>query len=213
MPGPQSWRPFRPIWTAIRSCCRSSWKGQPERLAHLRLHNGTIWRWNRPLIGFDAVGRPHLRIEHRVLPAGPTIADCIANAALYLGAILDLAQDPHPPELQLPFEQARTGFYACVRDGLAARIPWLDGQTRPVAEILSQELLPRARRGLAAAGTDRAEIDHWLGIIGERLAHQRTGARWQRAWVERHGPDMHGLVGAYLERQHDGRPVHTWTMD
>jgi hypothetical protein len=28
----------------------------PESLAHLRLHNGTIWRWNRPLIGFDEQG-------------------------------------------------------------------------------------------------------------------------------------------------------------
>jgi gamma-glutamyl:cysteine ligase YbdK (ATP-grasp superfamily) len=185
----------------------------PENLAHLRLHNGTIWRWNRPLIGFDASGRPHLRIEHRVLPAGPSIPDAIANAALYLGAVTDLIRDPNPPESRLPFEQARTAFYACAREGLGAYVPWLDGRTRPVLEILAQDLLPRARQGLKALGVNQAEIDHWLGIIGARIAHRRTGAGWQRAWVERHGRDMRGLTAAYLEHQRAGRPVHTWTLD
>jgi hypothetical protein len=185
----------------------------PERLAHLRLHNGTIWRWNRPLIGFDESGRPHLRIEHRVLPSGPTVPDCIANAALYFGAVWDLIRDPEPPELRLPFLQARTGFYTCAREGLEARIHWLDGARHPVRAILAEDLLPRARRGLAALGLDRAEIDHWLGILDERLALGRTGARWQRAWVERHGPDWPGLTAAYLERQRGGRPVHEWSLD
>jgi gamma-glutamyl:cysteine ligase YbdK (ATP-grasp superfamily) len=185
----------------------------PEQLAHLRLHNGTIWRWNRPLIGFDDAWRPHLRIEHRVLPAGPTVADCLANAALYLGAVSDLAQDPTPPEQRLHFAATRAGFYACAREGLAARIPWMDGHDRPVSDILTQDLLPRARRGLAAVGADRGEIEHWLGIIDARLERPRTGADWQRAWVERHGADMRGLVAAYLEHQRGGQPVHTWTLD
>lgn len=185
----------------------------PERLAHLRLHNGTIWRWNRPLIGFDKRGRPHLRIEHRVLPSGPTVTDCIANAALYFGAVWDLIRDPEPPDLRLPFLQARTGFYTCAREGLEARIPWLDGGIHPVRAILGEDLLPRARSGLATLGLDRDEIDHWLGILEQRLALRRTGARWQRAWVERHGPDMAGLTAAYLERQRGGRPVHEWTLD
>jgi hypothetical protein len=184
----------------------------PERLAHLRLHNGTIWRWNRPLIGFDAPDRPHLRIEHRVLPAGPSLPDAVANAALYFGAVADLIADPGPLEQWLPFADARQGFYACAREGLGASIPWLDGQVRPVAEILSQDILPRARRGLAALGTDRGEIAHWLGIVEDRLALGRTGARWQRAWVERHGPDMKGLTASYLERQQSGRPVHEWDL-
>ncbi len=184
----------------------------PGHLAHLRLHNGTIWRWNRPLIGFDDSGRPHLRIEHRVLPSGPTVSDCIANAALYFGAVSDLSREPEPPEQRLPFLLARTGFYTCAREGLDAEIQWLDGRLHPVRDILSGDLLPRARRGLGALGVDRAEIDHWIGILEQRLALGRTGARWQRVWVERHGPDMPGLVAAYLERQRDGRPVHEWTL-
>jgi hypothetical protein len=185
----------------------------PERLAHLRLHNGTIWRWNRPLIGFDEDGRPHLRIEHRVLPSGPTVPDCIANAALYFGALWGLIRDPEPPELRLPFLQARTGFYTSAREGLGAEIQWLDGAIHPLRAILAEDLLPRARLGLEALGLDRAEIDHWLGILKGRLALGRTGARWQRAWVERHGPDMTALTAAYLERQRAGRPVHEWTLD
>ena len=183
-----------------------------ERLAHLRLHNGTIWRWNRPLIGFDARGRPHLRIEHRVLPSGPTVSDCIANAALYFGAIWNLIQDPEPPELRLPFLQARTGFYSCAREGLGARIQWLDGDLHPVRAILAQDLLPRAQAGLVDLGLDRAEIEHWLGILKGRLETGRTGAHWQRAWVEWHGPDMVALTAACLERQREGRPVHEWSL-
>ncbi|NKN33037.1 glutamate-cysteine ligase family protein [Marichromatium bheemlicum] len=185
----------------------------PEALAHLRLHNGTIWRWNRPLIGFDDAGRPHLRIEHRVVPAGPTVADSIANTALYLGAVQALSQDPRPAETRLPFPHAMAGFYECARAGLAARIRWLDGREHRVATILRDDLLPRAHHGLAALGICASERDHWLGIIAQRLAQRRTGAAWQRAWVARHGHDMSGLTAAYLTRQRAGQPVHRWTID
>ncbi|RKT43368.1 glutamate--cysteine ligase [Thiocapsa rosea] len=185
---------------------------EPQALAHLRLHNGTIWRWNRPLLGFDAARRPHLRIEHRVVPAGPTVSDMVANAALYLGAVRDLAGQSEPLESRIPFLQTRAAFYACAREGLDAEIPWLDGAILPVARVLREDLLPRARRGLLAAGIDPPEIAHWLGIVERRLETRRTGARWQRAWVARHGPDMAGLTAAYLEQQDTGRPVHEWTL-
>lgn len=184
-----------------------------ERLPHLRLHNGTIWRWNRPLIGFEADGRPHLRIEHRVVPAGPSVPDSVANAALYYGMIRSLAKAETPPERQLMFLHAQKGFYDCAREGLAATIPWLDGRILPVTEILENDLIPRARLGLLELGVDPPEIEHWLGIIVARLQTRRTGARWQRAWVERHGPDMAALTSAYLDHQASGRAVHTWTLE
>ena len=185
----------------------------PERLAHLRLHNGTIWRWNRPLIGFDPDGSPHLRIEQRVVPAGPTVPDLIATAALYFGAIQDLLTTAEPADALLPFPVARTNFYAAARLGLEAELHWLDGRPATARTILTQDLLPRARRGLRALDIDSDEIDTWLGLIAARLARGQTGADWQRAWVRRHpDQDMTGLLQAYLDQQHSGRPVHEWTL-
>ena len=184
----------------------------PERLAHLRLHNGTIWRWNRPLIGFDDSGTPHLRIEHRVVPAGPTVSDSIANAALYFGAVQSFAGEAEPPDHRLPFSVAKANFYTAARQGLDAEIEWLDDRTGTLAQILTDDLLPRAHRGLLELGIDTSEADLWLGIIAERLRSGRTGSAWQRAWVKRHEPDMEALTAAYLERQQTGRPVHEWSL-
>jgi len=184
----------------------------PERLAHLRLHNGTIWRWNRPLIGFDPDGRPHLRLEHRTLPSGPSVADLIANAALYLGLIAHLSREQPSPESRLAFAHTKRNFYACAREGLSADIGWLDGRLHPVTQVLAEALIPRARQGLSDLGIDPPEIDHWLGLIEQRLATRRTGARWQRDWVRRHGADMTELTQAYLEQQASGRPVHEWSL-
>jgi hypothetical protein len=184
-----------------------------ERLPHLRLHNGTIWRWNRPLVGFDASGRPRLRIEHRVVPSGPTVADCVANAAFYFGAVEALARQTPPPESQLPFLDARANFYAAARDGLDADIRWLDGRRANAAAVIAADLLPRALGGLVSLGIDQAEADHWLAIVAARVHTGRTGAAWQRGWVARHGPDPVALTAAYLERQQLGRPVHEWSLD
>lgn len=184
----------------------------PEQLAHLRLHNGTIWRWNRPLIGFDHAGTPHLRVEHRVVPAGPSVVDAIANAALYFGAVHSLSREATPPERQVSFLAAKASFYAAAREGLTAEITWLDGRMSLVTEVLRDDLLPRARQGLLDMGIDAVEADRWLGIISERLRTGRTGAVWQRAFVASHGPEMQALTAAYLERQQSGHPVHEWTL-
>lgn len=183
-----------------------------ESLSHLRLHNGTIWRWNRPLIGFDAAGRPHLRIEHRVAPAGPSAVDSLANAAFYFGMAISLATRETPPERALPFALARDNFYQAARSGLAAPVQWLGGATGTMSELCRELLLPEARAGLMGLGIDRDEAEHWLGIIEARVATGHNGAAWQRAWVRRHGPDMRGLAEAYLERQQTGAPVHEWTV-
>jgi hypothetical protein len=176
-----------------------------ERLAHLRLHNGTIWRWNRPLIGFEAgpdgAQRPHLRMEHRVVAAGPSTVDNIANAAFYCGAVQALANEPQPPEQTLPFNQARMNFYLAAQYGLNAEIPWYDNPVRmPIHQLIRQQLLPKARRGLSTLGVDRDEIDTWLGVIEARSSTRRTGAAWQRAWVAqawtRYGRTDRGLSRA-----------------
>jgi len=184
----------------------------PEPLDHVRLHNGTIWRWNRPLIGFDAQGQPHLRIEQRVVPAGPTVADSIANAALYYGLVHMLATQAIPPESQLDFVATRDSFYKAARLGLRASIPWLNGQTGPVTRLLLEELIPLARQGLGAMDIDAADIDECLGIIEARVRSGRNGAGWQRAFVEKYGMDMAALTATYLDNQKKGVPVHEWPL-
>lgn len=183
-----------------------------EKLAHLRLHNGTIWRWNRPLIGFGPDGRPHLRLEHRVIAAGPSIIDTIANAALFYGLVTSLAARARAPEAQLPLAQARENFYSAARDGLAAQITWLGGGQGSVRDLLLGRLLPLARRALERGGLNSATIDRYLGVIEQRLRTGRTGAAWQRAHVAKYGKDMPSLVSTYRANLRSGAPVHEWDI-
>lgn len=184
----------------------------PNQFAHLRLHNGTIWRWVRPLIGFDPDGTPHLRIEQRVLPAGPTITDMMANAALYFGLVRFLASLSEAPELDFNFEKARNNFYAAARDGLHAKLTWLGGSTIDARTLLLEEVLPMARHGLKTLEIDAEDISHYLDIMETRIQTGQTGAVWQRAYREKHRADSLHLVAAYLERQRSGVPVHEWEL-
>jgi hypothetical protein len=183
----------------------------PE-LHHLRLHNGTIWRWNRPLIGFDAKGRPHLRLEHRVMPAGPSLIDTLANAAFYYGTVTALAAREQAPESDLDFVTARDNFYEAARLGLRAHMVWLDGGHQPVLKILADELLPLAEQGLQQLGVAQDEIEYYLGVVAARIDSGQNGTHWQRAWVERHGRNMQRLTTAYVKHQESGLPVHEWTV-
>lgn len=184
---------------------------ETAQLNHLRLHNGTIWRWNRPLIGFDADGTPHLRIEHRVIPSGPTVLDTIANSAFFFGLVHSLAEQEEPPERQLDFSAARDNFYQAARLGLTATVDWIDGRHGRMLELL-QTLLPRARDGLQRQGCSSADIELYLGVIEARLQNGQTGAAWQLGWLDRHGDELAALVAAYREQQDSGEPVHRWKL-
>lgn len=179
-------------------------------LPHVQFHNGTIWRWNRPLIGMDGE-QPHLRIEHRVMSAGPTPLDMSANAAFFAGLVHGLVAMDEPIESRLGFGDARASFYRAARDGLCARVRWYDGE-RDLAALIRDELLPRAEQGLSRLGVDQAERRHYLDIIDRRVATGQTGSAWQQGWLARHGRDWGGLVMAYHGRQQSGEPVHTWTL-
>ena len=185
----------------------------PEQMAHLRLHNGTIWRWNRPLIGFDYDGMPHLRIENRVVPGGPTVVDVIANAAFFFGIMQTLMTSEVPPENLLPFATARDNFYAAAHHGLDAQLGWFGEKRCAARELILAELLPMARRGLQQLEIDAGDIDRYLGIIGMRVDAAQNGAAWQRAYVARHGRDFAAMTDAYRRRQESGIPVHEWDLD
>ena len=184
----------------------------PERMAHLRLHNGTVWRWNRPLLGFDDDGTPHLRIEHRVIPAGPTFRDMLANIAFFYGLCTALAARPSGPETLLPFATARDNFYEAARRGLDSVVHWEDGKRWPVTQLLQKELLPLARTGLEQLGVDGGLIARHLDLVETRIAGGQNGCAWQRKFVERYGRDMRALTHAYQERQISDEPVHCWDV-
>jgi gamma-glutamyl:cysteine ligase YbdK (ATP-grasp superfamily) len=181
-------------------------------LPHLRLHNGTIWRWNRPLIGFDEAGNIHLRIEHRVIPSGPSTLDAVANAAFYYGVAIAMVNLPTAPELLLQFDKARDNFYRAAQLGLRAHLHWLDDKSHPVTELLLNILLPMAQEGLDLLGVAASDSKEYLDIIRQRLETGTNGAVWQRAFVDKHGRDMQALTAAYFQHQHSGLPVHEWKV-
>lgn len=182
----------------------------PEMMSHVRLHNGTIWRWTRPLIGFDEDGTPHLRIEQRVIPAGPTVSDMAANAAFFYGLCHSLATMDERPEYDLTFSHARDNFYAAAKDGLEADITWLDGKTANIRDLILDRLIDVAHEGLNDLKIADDQAAKWLGIIRERVSSGQNGATWQREYVRQHNAGMNELTEAYIKRQGDTVPVHEW---
>lgn len=182
----------------------------PQDLVHLRLHNGTIWRWNRPLVGFDEDGTPHLRIEHRVMAAGPTVVDSMSNAAFFYGAAQYLAAQVSGLETRLPFATAKHNFYAAAQHGLTARVAWIDGETLSVRALVLDRLLPAAEQGLAQLGVDATLAKNYLDVIAMRVASGQTGSRWQQAFIAQYGRDFAALTRAYAEHQTGEAAVHTW---
>jgi hypothetical protein len=181
-----------------------------EELRHLRLHNGTIWRWNRPLVGFEADGTAHVRIEHRPLPAGPTMIDMIANAALYFGLVRSMVDTGFDEYGGLAFEDAQENLVKAARSGLKAELAWPGCGPIDARTLLLKELIPAAHRGLSAFGVDDDDRELYLDIIETRVRTGQTGAAWQRAALEKRGGDLREMMSAYCEGQRSGLPVHQW---
>ncbi len=187
----------------------------PSKFAHVRFHNGTVWRWNRPLIGFDFDGQVHLRIEHRVTSAGPTTIDCIANAAFYFGLVRGMGLTDEAPELALAFDDARANFYKAAQYGLGAQVLWpMEGKLHTIGmrKLIVEHLVPLAEAGLASCDIPQAEIDQFLGIIAARADNSQNGAAWQRRWLALNGASLEDLVLRYESLQATGEPVHTWPL-
>jgi hypothetical protein len=184
-------------------------------LRELRLHNGTVWRWNRPVYDVQD-GRPQLRIENRVLPSGPTAVDMVANAAFYYGLLRTIGDSDPAPWRQVSFATAEQNLHRAARDGLAAQLSWR-GVDYPVDRLTHEVLLPAAASGLDAWGVDPSDRDRYLGVIEARVRCGRTGAAWQTMAVrhlEEHGLEriaaLHEMTRRYVEYAHTGAPVHEW---
>jgi hypothetical protein len=186
--------------------------GPINEYLHLRLHNGTIWRWVRPLVGFDDVGQAHVRLEQRVLPSGPTILDMMANAAFHLGLCHALANLPRAPEADMDFATVKSNFYGAARYGLDAELTWLDGRNYPSRDLILEQCVPLARSGLKDFGLPESEVERYLGVLTERVRSGRTGSAWQLRALERENGDAGRMMASYLEHQRTGMPVHEWDV-
>lgn len=189
--------------------------GRTPELDELTLHNGTIYRWNRPVYAVVG-GVPHLRVENRVLPAGPTVLDIAANAAFYYGLMRVLPFGERPIWSQMSFAAAEDNLTTAARLGLDARLYWPGIGEVPAAELILRRLLPMAYEGLAARGVDAAVADRLLRVIEGRCLTGRTGATWQVEKVRALGGDRHEALRLmtleYIERMHTNEPVHTWEV-
>ena len=190
--------------------------GRIPQLPELRLHNGTVYRWNRPVYDvFD--GRPHLRLENRVLPAGPTVVDMLANSAFYYGMLRSLSASESPLWTRMDFAAAQANFHEAARDGITARLYWPDVGDVTVPELVLETLLPMADEGLSSWGVDTEVRDRFLGVIEGRAKTGRNGATWQVATVRALEADgmtrpaaLAEMLRRYCEHMHANEPVHAW---
>ena len=194
--------------------------GRVPRLQELRLHNGTVYRWNRPVydvVVHDGVARPHLRVENRVLPAGPTVLDMMANAAFYYGLLRTLSEEDRPVWTKLSFSAAEHNFLAAAQHGMEARMYWPGlGEVTP-DELVLRELLPKAHEGLRRWQVAGEVCDRYLGVIEGRAKTGRNGASWQVSTVgalEQQGLSrpaaLAEMLRRYVQRMHSNEPAHTW---
>jgi len=192
-------------------------RGQVPSLNALRLHNGTIYRWNRPCYGVkDNVA--HLRIENRVIPSGPTVVDEMANAAFFFGMMAGMARTYPDIRTKLRFEDVKTNFLAAARDGIRAQMNWFDDSYLPAQQLIQKQLLPMAREGLEEMHIDRSDIDHYLGVLEERVNLRRTGARWALESMENmqdkgtSDQRLRSLVSSMVKQQSSGSPIGKWNL-
>lgn len=191
--------------------------GRAPKLAALQTFNSCVYRWMRPCYGITD-GKPHLRIENRALPAGPTIEDEVANSAFWIGLVS--AGPSEWPDLteRLDFKEARANFMKAAREGLSCHFTWIDGVEVPARELIPDILIPIARKGLERQGVAASDIDRTLSIIEKRVSTRQTGSHWTLSSIAKmHGRGTRAERLAYLtrcmiEHQRSGDPVHDWPI-
>lgn len=191
-------------------------EGTPPRLNALQVHNGTVYRWNRPCYGISN-GKAHLRIENRVFPSGPTVTDEVANAAFWLGLLNKMA-DYHPDIREvMDFDEARMNFVAASKMGLDTKFRWIDNKRVNAVDLITEELLPIAREGLKKVDIRPGDIDTYLGIIEERTQSGQTMAHWMinnyNSLIKENSSKEQSLTAmttAMIKYQKKGEPVHRW---
>ncbi len=193
-------------------------EGIVPSLKALQVHNSTVYRWNRGCYGISDTGKPHLRIENRVLPSGPTITDEFANAALWLGAMVAYEKEIDDVRDEMEFAAVSGNFGKAARHGLETKMKWLNGKRYPTNDLLLEEIIPMARQGLEDYNIDPTDIDNYLGIIEERVKKFRNGTTWMLdsfsqliKSVPRDEADAI-LTSSIVKNQQAAIPVHEWEL-
>jgi CBS domain-containing protein/gamma-glutamylcysteine synthetase len=198
-------------WEMIRA-------GKTPKLRALQIHNGTVYRWNRPCYGISPNGKPHLRIENRVMAAGPSVVDEVANAAFWLGAMKGMAAHYEDITKHLSFADVRDNFMKASKFGIDTTFTWLKDKKMPVTELILKELLPFAKEGLKMQKVAPADISRYLDIVEERCKNHTTGARWAlRAFTQlkeevTNDEAVTIITAATIKNQKNNQPVHTWDL-
>lgn len=193
-------------------------EGDIPKLKALTIHNSTVYRWNRPCYGIGDNGIPHLRIENRAFPAGPTVIDEVANAAFWLGLMSSFGDHYKDITKLMEFDDAKSNFFATAREGMETELSWIKRQKLPVAELVKKELLPMAREGLEKNNVDKADIDRYLSIIEERNETRQNGATWMLHSFSKLSRESSkeeitvALTSALVKNQKKGIPVHKWPL-
>jgi CBS domain-containing protein/gamma-glutamylcysteine synthetase len=192
--------------------------GKVPKLTALQIHNSTVYRWNRPCYGISPNGKPHLRIENRVLPAGPTVVDEMANAAFWLGAMIGMGDIYDDISKHLSYEDIRDNFDKAAKFGIDTKFTWLKDTKISAVDLVQHELLPIARKGLEKQGVNVGDIDKYLGIVEERAKKHTNGARWMLRTFTKLKQEtttdeaITTMTAAILKNQEKAMPVHTWEM-
>jgi CBS domain-containing protein len=192
-------------------------QGVMPSLNALRLHNGTVYRWNRPCYGVHN-NIPHLRIENRVIPSGPTVVDEVANAAFFYGMMAGMSAQVDDIRKLIRFEDVKSNFLAAARDGIRAQLNWFNDAYMPAKQLILEQLLPMAREGLEQADIDRDDINRYLGVLHDRVAMRRTGSRWALESMENMQENgtldqrLRCLVSSMVEQQGSGEPISEWSL-
>ena len=192
--------------------------GQVPKLRSLQVHNSTVYRWNRPCYGISDNGKPHLRIENRVLPSGPTVLDEVANAAFWLGCMVQMHDDVGDIRNKIGFEDVFDNFGKAAKFGIDSKFTWMFDQKIPVVNLALDELIPRARKGLEMRNVDPEDISRYMDVIESRAREHMNGARWAlRSYTKlkketTEDEALTVLTYAMCVNEKSGIPVHKWKM-
>ena len=193
-------------------------RGEVPKLNALRLHNGTVYRWNRACYGISDNGKPHLRIENRVIPSGPTVLDEVANAAFFFGMMARLSRSVSDIREHFNFSDVKANFMAAAREGLRAQMIWFNEEQMTAQQLILDKLLPLAQEGLEEAGINAEDVERYLGVVRKRVERRRTGARWQLESLERmRGAAsthecLRALTASMIEQSQSGQPIADWVL-